>query len=170
MCILGLQCDLHDALVEIVLLLVLWIREIPPCNHISSSASVERQPSVVPVARNSLCFFLPVPWMETSVLLHGLLIFFIIWINEENSSQLSSIVIQYRLFHCPFLFFSILCGFSISGPYLRPHAIWSCGCLNFCQFLSQTTYSVWKGFSFNNVNFVKPFHKSDKLLFKSTFQ
>ena len=57
MCILGLQCGPHDALVEIIQLSVLWMRQIPLCNHISSSSLLQMQPIVVPVARNSLCFF-----------------------------------------------------------------------------------------------------------------
>ena len=35
-------------------------------------------------------------------------------------------------------------------------------------FLSKTTYVPWEVFSFNRVNFVKPVHESDKLLFEST--
>ena len=67
-------------------------------------------------------------------ILHCIPTFFFIWINEINSSQLSSIF-QFWLFNCPFLFFSILSGFPNFGPHFRSHMIWSCGCLYFCESL-----------------------------------
>ena len=53
-------------------------------------------------------------------------------IDEVNSSQSSSIV-EFWLLIFPWLFFSILSGFTNFRPYFWPHVIWSGGRLNFCQ-------------------------------------
>ena len=56
----------------------------------------------------------------------------VIRINEVNSSQSSSIV-EFWLLVSPFLFFSILNGFTNFGPYFWPYMIWSGSRLNSCQ-------------------------------------
>ena len=136
MYILGLQCDPHDAWVEIVPLVVLWIRDIPLFNH--WGPVVMHSPDA-PVAKSFLCsvFYkskagaiLNFPFSPR--ILHRNLIFFVARINEVNSSQLSSIL-QFWFFNRPFLFLSILSGFSNSVPYFRPHMIWPCRCLSLCQ-------------------------------------
>ena len=67
-----------------------------------------------------------------SCVFHGLLTLMIVWINKINSPQSSSII-YFRLFHCPFLFFPILCGFPNLRPYFGPHKIRSGSRWNFCQ-------------------------------------
>ena len=85
----------------------------------------------------------------------------VIKINEANSSPSPSIV-ELWLFVFPFLFFSILSGFTNFGSYFWTYIIWS-GCrLNYCQSHTDHIYP-FGGFSFNRVNFVNPFHESDKM-------
>ena len=59
-------------------------------------------------------------------------VFFIIRIDRGNFPQPSSIV-ELGFFLCPFLFFSILSGFTNFRPYFRPHICRSGSCLNVCQ-------------------------------------
>ena len=68
-----------------------------------------------------------------------------------------------------FLFFSSLSAFSNSYPRVRPHVIWTWCRLDFCQSPPRPLF-LFGGVSFNHVNLTNPFHESDKLLFKSTFQ
>ena len=100
--------------------------------------------------------------------LENVSVFFIIWIDKVNSSQSSSIV-ELWFFFCPFLFFSMLSGFTNFRPNFWPYMIWSGRRLNLCQSPSDHIYR-FGGFSFNKVNFVNPFQESDKCLFGSTFQ
>ena len=96
-------------------------------------------------------------------------VLFVIWIDEVNSSQSSSIV-ELWFFFCPFLFFSILSGFTNFRPNFWPYMIWS-GCrLNLFQSLTPDRMYPFGGFSFNRMNFVNPFQESDICLFESTFQ
>ena len=67
------------------------------------------------------------------------------------------------------MFLSILSGFINSGSHFWSNMIWSGSRLNFCQSLLGPHVS-FERFSFNRINLVKPFHKSDKLLFESKFQ
>ena len=60
-------------------------------------------------------------------------VLFVIWIDEVNSSQCSSIV-ELSFFFCPFLFFSMLRGLTNFRPNFRPYMIWSGSRLNLCQF------------------------------------
>ena len=53
--ILGLQCDLHDASVEIVPPFVLWIRETQLCNHISILGLVMMHSNYALVAKSYVC-------------------------------------------------------------------------------------------------------------------
>ena len=66
-------------------------------------------------------------------------LFFIIQIDEVISPQSSSIV-ELWFFFCPFLFFSILSGFTYFRPYFWTHIIWSGSRLNLCQSRTRTTY------------------------------
>ena len=70
---------------------------------------------------------------------------------------------------CPFLFVSILSGFTSVRPYFWPYMIWSGSRLIFCQSHPGPHISFGR-FSFNRENFVKFFHESDRFLFESTFQ
>ena len=65
-------------------------------------------------------------------ILHSIVMFFI-WINEVNCSQLSSIFSNLGFSIAHSWVFSVLRGFSNSGPYFRPHMIRSGNRLNFCQ-------------------------------------
>ena len=90
----------------------------------------------------------------------------------DQWNRFLSIVEHYSIwvFNCPFLFFSILSGFSKFWTILRAThdlVMWSSEMLSISPW---TTFFPVGGFSFNNVNFVKPLNESDKLLFKSTFQ
>ena len=97
----------------------------------------------------------------------GFLKFTFFRIDETNASQSSSIVEFWLLVH-PFLFFSLVSGFSNFSPYFRPHIVRSGGSLNICQ--SPLDHkNPFGGFSFNIQNFVHPFQESDKLRFASTF-
>ena len=60
-----------------------------------------------------------------------------------------------------FLLFVLLNGFSRFGPHLRPQFLRSGSCLN--GFCSSLTTSLFGEFSYNNLNFVNPFHEPDKL-------
>ena len=86
-------------------------------------------------------------------------VLFVIWMDKVNSSQSSSID-ELRFFFCPFLFFSILSGFTNFRPNFWPYMIWS----------SPGPPYPFRGFSFNKVNFVKPFRESDTCLLEPTFQ
>ena len=70
-------------------------------------------------------------------------VFFIIWIDEATSPQSSSIV-EIWFFFCPFLFFSILSGFTNYRPYFWPHMIWSGSRLNLCQSPPGPHISFWR--------------------------
>ena len=70
--------------------------------------------------------------LSSRIFCEFLFVFFVIRINNVNSSQSPSIV-ELRLLFCPFLFFSILSGFPNFRPYFRPCMIWSRSRLNFCQ-------------------------------------
>ena len=96
-------------------------------------------------------------------------VFFVVRISKVNS-PLSSSIVELWLFFCPFLFLSILSGFTNFRPCFWSHMIWSGSRLNLCQSLTGPHISFWRRFSFNIVNFVNPFRESDKCLFESTFQ
>ena len=49
---------------------------------------------------------------------------FVVWINKIDSS-LSLSIVKLRFLFCPFLFFSILSGFSNFRAHFRPNMIWS---------------------------------------------
>ena len=70
-------------------------------------------------------------------------VLFVILIGKVNSPGSSSIV-ELRFFFCPFLFFSILSGFTNFRPNFRPYMIWS-GCrLNLCQSRPGPHISLWR--------------------------
>ena len=89
--------------------------------------------------------------------------------HQDQQSKFLSVVEHCRVLASRFsiLVFSILSGFTNFGPYFWPYVIWSGSRLNLCQSL-RTTHPLG-GFSFHRVNFMKPFHESDKLLFEPTF-
>ena len=60
----------------------------------------------------------------------GFFVFSIIWTDEINASESSSVV-EFWLHVCPFLLVCLLSGFSNLVPYLRPHVLGSGSCLNF---------------------------------------
>ena len=95
-------------------------------------------------------------------------IFSVVWINEVNSSQSSSILEFWLLAFFPFLFFRFWETLSI---FVHPsdhtwsdlQIIWS-----FVNLLSESHVSFWR-ISFNRMNFVKSFHKSHQCLLGWTF-
>ena len=117
-----------------------------------------------PFARQSCCHIL-----SNSLL--AFLSFFVILsirINRVSSSQSSSIV-EFWVLVFPLWFFSILCGFTNLGPLLlatHNQVWWSFELWS----ISPRPHITLGVFSFNRMNFVKPLHESDRLLFESTFQ
>ena len=79
-------------------------------------------------------------------------ILFVVWINGVNSS---AEVEHYRALasRFPFLYFSVLSGFTYFRPSFWPYMIWSGSRLNFCQSLPMCPFG---GFSFSRLNFVNP--------------
>ena len=152
MYILGLQCDLDDVWVEIILFLALWIHEIPLYNNISILDPLEMRrcnhhmlllPKAISVqsfTRHSRCHR---GFQLFHCILHSLLIFFTIWINEINSSHLSSIV-KFWLLFCPFLFFTHLSGFPNlrSIPQATHDQVWKS--IELLSVSYRTTYILWE--------------------------
>ena len=99
---------------------------------------------------------------------HCELEFFVVWFNEEYSSQLSGIVDLWFLDShlCFALFFaaSDIC-FQIPGHTLSGREV-----VCFLKSLSQVHVCPSGGLSFNKMNLVKPVHPSDNSLSPSTFQ
>ena len=80
------------------------------------------------------CWFTRHGWCHGSFqfshrVFENVFVFFVIWIDKVNSS-LSSSIVELWFFFCPFLFFSILGGFT---NFRLPYMIWSGGRLNLCQ-------------------------------------
>ena len=76
---------------------------------------------------------------------------------------------QVSVSRLPTLVLLSLSSFPEPGPRFRPYMIWTCSRLIFCQSPPDHIFP-FGGVSFNRVNFVKPFHESDKLVSSSTFQ
>ena len=76
-------------------------------------------------------------------ILENFFVFFVIWIDKVNSSHFS-IIVELWFFFCPFLFLSILSGFTNFRPNFWPYMIWSGTCLNLCQSLPGPHASFWR--------------------------
>ena len=82
----------------------------------------------------------------------------VIWIDKVNSSQSASIV-ELRFPFCPFLFFSILSGFTNFRPNFQPYMIWSGSRLNLCQSLPGPEKFSWR-FLFQQSKLCESFPRS----------
>ena len=89
-------------------------------------------------------------------------------IDEISASQPSSIIDLWLLV-CPLFLFFLVIGLPIL-VHISGHTFSSRVVAWICVSLSLDHTYPWGCSSFNNVNFVKPFHESDKFLFKSIFQ
>ena len=131
-----------------------WIHnsslQFPESWRVSLSVSCNALPP--PMELPTFCFF----------------IFTIFRIDEINASQLSSNIELWFLV-CPFLLFFLLGGFP-NLVHISGHTFSGLVVAYFLSVSSRTTYIPREVLLFNGVNFVKPFHGSDKLLFESKFQ
>ena len=161
-----------DCLLIFVPLAVLWIHEIPLYKRTFFQLCWLLQASLqFPESTNGLDFLLT--WHSRFCLYFQLFprifcfsIFFVFWIANITFSHFAR-VLKLWLFIGPFLSFSSLRWFAENCQHFWPHVIWSRSRLNFCQSRPGQRFSFG---TFNRVNFVKPVHEPDKLLFSSTFQ
>ena len=93
------------------------------CNHFRGASMNHSH------ARHGWCH---VSFQFSPRIFESFFVILVIRINEVISSQSSSIV-ELLLLVFPFLFLSILSGFTNFGPYFWPYMIWSGSRLNFCQ-------------------------------------
>ena len=99
---------------------------------------------------------------------HCELEFFVVWFNEEYSSQFSGIVELWFL-DSPSLFCFLFRCIGHKFPHIWPYTIRTRGCLFPCKSPPGRVYPSG-GLSFKKMNLVKPVHASDNSLSPSTFQ
>ena len=102
-------------------------------------------------------------------ILHDILEFFIIWINEVNTTQFSGIV-ELRFCDSPLMLFFAFRRVRHIFPNLGPQSVWSGGLLFSCQSPFTDHVYACSSFSSNTVNLVKPVHVPDNSRSSSTFQ
>ena len=123
--------------------------------------------------RDALLSFARHGWSHRSFkysprILENFFVLSVISLEKVNSSHFSSIV-ELCFCFCPFLFLSVLSGFTNFRPNFWPYMIWSGFCLNLRQSHLDNVYP-FGDFSFKKVNIVNPVHEFDKRLPESTFQ